>query len=98
MDALLVRPLITEKSMSEATRGWYTFLVETHSNKQVIAKAVSEEFKVHVVSVKTVSLSGKQKRRGKRGLSVSAPDRKKAYVRLKKGETIEVFGVDATKK
>lgn len=98
MNMPLIKPVITEKSMSEASSGWYTFLVARHSNKRQIADAVSKEFNVHVTDVKTLVIAGKRKRRGKRGLTVVAPDKKKAYVKLKKGETIELFGVEAPKK
>lgn len=83
--------------MNEVSNGWYTFLVTISSNKPQIAKAVDSEFNVHVTDVKTLVIPGKRKRRGKRGLLVIAPDKKKAYVRLKKGETIEIFGVEAPK-
>ena len=84
--------------MNEAASGWYTFLVTKNSDKYAIAEAVRQEFKVHVTSVKTLVIPGKQKRRGRRGLTITASDRKKAYVRLKKGESIELFGVNTPKK
>ncbi|HEX6060709.1 MAG TPA: 50S ribosomal protein L23, partial [Candidatus Limnocylindria bacterium] len=48
-DLVLVRPIITEKSMGGTNSGRYTFAVAKAATKQEIAQAVAESFKVDVV-------------------------------------------------
>ncbi|MDR1390821.1 MAG: 50S ribosomal protein L23 [Holosporales bacterium] len=86
-------PLMTEKStMILEKANAYVFVVDKTSNKTEIKEAVERVFEVKVVSVNTIVSKGKNKifkgRRGKRG------DFKKAIVRLKFGDKIEL-GVGA---
>ena len=46
---IILRPVISEKSMDESTRHKYTFAVHTDANKMQIKAAVEELFKVHVL-------------------------------------------------
>ena len=87
---LIRRPLITEKitGMQEAENK-YAFVVDRKANKMQIARAVEEMFNVSVVSVHTCSMHGKVKRLGR--FSGKRPDWKKAIVRLKDGDTIELL-------
>ena len=86
---ILIRPLITEKTTALMETGKYVFVVAKAANKIEIAKAVAEVFKVKVVSVNTVNVTGKIKRMGR---SVGKrSDYKKAIVKLAAGETIEFF-------
>ncbi|MEK7165528.1 MAG: 50S ribosomal protein L23 [Patescibacteria group bacterium] len=87
----LIRPIITEKSLGETNQGWYTFVVSLDSNKNTIAQAVNEEFKVHVIAVKTAIMKGKTKRSGKKRMLTKSSGYKKAYVRLKPNEKIALF-------
>ena len=48
---ILVRPLITEKTMKLVEEGKYTFEVKQGSNKVEVKKAVEELFKVEVTAV-----------------------------------------------
>ena len=48
---VLLRPVITERSMTETNVGRYTFEVTRDATKQEIAAAVAEAFKVDVVDV-----------------------------------------------
>ena len=58
---MLKRPIVTEKSMKLARAGLYTFEVDKNDNKNVIAKLISDKFKVEVVSVKTINVKGRVK-------------------------------------
>ena len=94
MPAILFRPIITEKSMLEAKNNWFTFEVSKDSRKPQIAKAIEEQFKVHVVAVRTLRLKHKVKRTGRRRLLRSSGDFwKKTLVCLKAGEKIDLFEV-----
>jgi len=92
MFQVIKKPVITEKAMKLSADGQYVFQVDPSSNKIEIKKAVEEMFEVDVVSVRTVNVKGKNKvRMTRRGMMRgSTPLRKKAYVTLKKGQTIEL--------
>lgn len=89
--SILFEPIITEKSMTLAASGWFTFKVDKMSRKEEIAKAVAAQFKVDVVSVKTMIVKGGTKRTGKKRIEVSMQPWKKALVKLKKDQKIDLF-------
>jgi large subunit ribosomal protein L23 len=91
-DLVLVRPIITEKSMTGTNTGRYTFAVAKAATKQEIAQAVAESFKVDVVAVNTITVRGKSRRIGKRVGKQS--DWKKAIVTLAEGQRIERYFVE----
>lgn len=91
--AVLIRPIISEKSLNQAARGWYTFAVSRRANKPEIKKAVEETFKVKVLAVKTMVVRGKSVRTGKRRTAVKKSDWKKAVVKLPLDQKIELFTV-----
>ena|SRR6185503_7024043 len=79
------RPLITEKGMGvKETEGTLVFEVDTKATKTEVKQAVETLFKVKVAAVRTATMEGKERRRGK--FAGYRPDWKKAYVRLKSGE------------
>ncbi len=83
----LVKPVITEKASALKEASKYVFRVERGANKIEIRRAVENIFKVHVESVRTVSVPAKPKRQGL--YSGQRAGWKKAYVTLRAGETIE---------
>lgn len=87
---VLVRPVITEKSMSLNVDNKYTFIVALTANKYEIRNAVESMFGVTVTKVTTVRVMGKMKRRGR--IMGKRPDYKKAYVTIKAGDKIEIAG------
>ena len=94
MHQVLIRPLITEK-MSDLTADQlkYGFLVNTKANKIEIARAIEEKFNVHVESVKTINYSGKIKTQFRKSgrFSGKTAKFKKAIVKLREGESIDLF-------
>ena len=62
---VLLRPIVTEKSMTQTNEGKYTFEVRTSATKQEIAEAVAEAFKVDVVEVNVMTVRGKTRRYGR---------------------------------
>ena len=90
---ILKRPLITEKTYKLAQDKVFTFEVSDHATKGQIREAVEETFGVNVLSVQTVTIGGKVKKTGKRRLAVKRPTKKKAMVRIKPDQTIEVFEI-----
>jgi large subunit ribosomal protein L23 len=83
-------PRITEKGTRlKEKSNVLTFEVRTDANKVQVRKAIEGIFKVKVVDVTTVNISGKRKRMGQREGRRS--DWKKAYVTLKAGDKIDIF-------
>ena len=93
---IILRPVISEKSMDESGRGKYTFAVHGDANKIQIKDAVEELWRtegVTVVSVNVLTTKRKEKRRGtKRGRIVGRTSAwRKAVVTLAAGQKIEFF-------
>lgn len=93
---VIVRPVITEKTMSESEGGVYTFIVSPVANKHEIAHAVEKLWDVRVEDVRTMRYSGKNKRallgRMVKNWSVGRrPSYKKAVVRVAEGSHIELY-------
>ena len=87
---IILKPVITEKSMEMLTQGKYTFKVAKDSNKIEIAKAVEEIFGVSVKKVNTINVRGQYRRQGRTG--GYTPSWKKAIVTLTAdSKTIEFF-------
>ncbi|MGE5372735.1 MAG: 50S ribosomal protein L23 [Solirubrobacterales bacterium] len=86
---IIIKPVVTEKTMNLLADNKYTFIVDKRSNKVEIKKAVEEIFKVKVEKVWTINLRGKTKRMGR--FEGRKPDRKKAVVELKSGHKIPLF-------
>ena len=62
---VILKPVVTEKSMNAMSEKKYTFLVHTDANKSMIKEAVEKMFPgTKVASVNTQNLDGKNKRRG----------------------------------
>ena len=93
MNISIIKPVITEKSLHLASRGWYSFAVKEASNKPEIARAISDLYRVTVVDVRTMIMHGKERRAGKKQKRVTKSDWKKALVRLKEGQKIDAFEV-----
>ena len=89
---VLLRPVITERSMTETNAGRYTFAVAKSATKRDIADAVVESFKVDVVAVNVIHVPGKARRLGRR--IGHRPDWKKAIVTLGEGQRIEKYFVE----
>ena len=91
----LLEPRATEKSYLEQTNRIYIFPVKKSMGKQEIAKMVEKEFNVTVTDVRTVIRDGKKTKfsKGKHAYPgiTHRQDKKFAYVRLKKGDSIKVF-------
>jgi len=92
-NAILIRPVITERSMSQTGAGRYTFAVAKTATKRDIADAVADSFKkVDVVAVNVIHVPGKSRRLGRR--IGHRPDWKKAVVTIGEGQRIEKYFVE----
>lgn len=90
---IIIKPIITEKSMQLAKKNKYSFLVEKNATKEALKRVVEKLFSVHVSRVTTVIIKGKELRVGKKRMLSSLPATKKAIVSVKKGEKIDLFEV-----
>ncbi len=90
---VVLRPVISEKSMDLTQRNKYVFAVHEHANKFQIKDAIEELFKVNVVSVNVLTTKPKEKlRRTKRGRVAGYTSAwRKAIVTLAAGDKIEFF-------
>ncbi|MFH1192305.1 MAG: 50S ribosomal protein L23 [bacterium] len=88
----LIRPLMTEKVTNLAKNNMYVFEVVKEANKIEVKKAIKDLYGVLATDVNIINIKGKKvgrmrKVRGKR------KNRKKAIIKLKKGDSINVYGV-----
>lgn len=96
LQPVLLKPRLSEKTLQVNTEGFYVFDVPMKSNKAEIAKAVEKLHNVSVISVNTLIKKGKTARSIRIGNRKAAPvygvrsDSKKAYVKLKKGDIIQL--------
>ena len=87
---VILKPVITEKSMNAMAEKKYTFKVASDATKTQIKVAVEDIFGVKVAKVNTVNVNGKKKRMGRSEGMTSAY--KKAVVTLTEdSKTIEFF-------
>ena len=88
---VILRPVVTEKSMADMAEKKYTFLVHPEANKIQIKEAVEKMFEgTKVKAVNTMNLDGKTKRRGM--VFGKTAKRKKAIVTLAaESKEIEIF-------
>jgi ribosomal protein L23 len=91
MRAVILKPLVNEKSMSLVKGGFYTFAVDRNATKELIGKIVKEKFNVDVLSVKTINVKSKTKMQRTRKGYFETQNSKKAIVKVKKGQRIALF-------
>ena len=87
---IIVKPIITEKSMSAVADEKYVFKVARDAGKIEIKKAIETIFGVKVKSVNTINVRGKEKRMGVHVGKTAAY--KKAIITLTaESKPIEIF-------
>lgn len=85
---VLLKPVLTEKSLNKANV--YVFQVSLFANKAQVKHAIESIYKVKVDRVKIVVKKGKTKLLGRRRVTKSLSNTKKAYVTLKSGEIEDI--------
>lgn len=87
---VVIKPVISEKSMDDTQERKYTFKVSKDANKTQVKQAIEEIFGVEVEKVNIMNCRGKLKRMGRTsGMTASS---KKAIVKLtEKSKEIEFF-------
>ena len=88
---IIIRPIITERSMADVAAKKYVFEVAKTAGKVELKNAVETAFGVKVKDVNTLNVHGKAKRMGA-GRPGTTRSWKKAYVQLTDdSKTIELF-------
>ena len=88
---VIIRPVITEQSMSGVADKKYVFMVAIDSNKTEIKAAVEEIFGVKVAKVNTIRMMGKMKRTGRFPAGRRAAYKKAVVTLTADSKTIEFF-------
>ena len=96
MQTIIQKPILSEKAMKHTADGRYVFQCVPSTNKIEIKKEVERMFEVKVKSVRTLVVKPKTTRRFTRTkiLRGKTATRKKAYITLMPGYSIEITGVD----
>lgn len=97
---VIIKPIVTEKSMNVVGAGKFSFVVARYATKTSIRTVINKTFNVHVTAISTSVVKGKSKRVGAKRTEVSQSKWKKATVTLRKGEKISLFeaGTEEKKK
>ena len=86
---VLIKPWITESSTKGLEMNKYVFVVSKEATKEQVKKAISELYKVKVLTVNTVTIPRKKRNYGKTPGWITGF--KKAIVTLKAGDSIELI-------
>lgn len=84
--AVIIKPLVTEKSAVMQSVNKYSFIVAAAANKMQVKAAVKQLYSVDPVAIHMINVQGHRVRSGKSAGKRS--DFKKAIVTLKSGQTI----------
>lgn len=88
--SVIERTRVTEKAVSMSERNVYTFIVRRDATKFDVRDAVKEIYKVTPDRVRIVNRAPAKRPSGSKNRLVKVPGQKKAYVYLKKGDTINL--------
>ncbi len=88
-EQIIIKPIITEKTSLMKAENMYVFSVHPAATKIDVKRAVKQLFKVEPVEVNTVNVKGKSRRIGAKIGTKS--DWKKAYVKIKTGQKIDLI-------
>ncbi len=87
---VLLKPCLTEKTIMLNNGNVYTFFVETKANKFMVKNAIKDLYKVTPVKVNIVNNRPAKRIVGRSGRKKHVSGFKKAYVFLKKGDSIDL--------
>jgi large subunit ribosomal protein L23 len=92
---MALKPRMSEKAYAASKANTYVIQVPSDANKMTVAAAVAAQFDVTVEDVRIAIIKGKTKKAYKKGGKPTVGRRndvKKAFVRIKAGEKINIFG------
>ncbi len=86
---VIKKPIVTEKSLRNP--GEYAFMVNMQASKGAVVNEVERTYGVDVMDVHTMIVRGKKRRIAKTSRFGNSGNWKKAIVKLKEGQTIDLF-------
>ncbi|MBU4348052.1 50S ribosomal protein L23 [Patescibacteria group bacterium] len=86
---LIKNPIITERAISGAAMGKYTFLTDSRATSSEVKKIIESEYNVKVVKTNVINAKSKIKRKG--NIVGIRPGYKKIIVTLKKGQKLDIL-------
>jgi large subunit ribosomal protein L23 len=87
---VIIKPVVTERSMDDAAGGKYTFKVATDANKTEVKQALEEIFGIDIKKVNIMNVRGKLKRMGK-NVGRTAASKKAIVILAPNSKEIEFF-------
>lgn len=90
LSTVIVKPRITEKSVRLGEQNVYTFVVRQNATKRDVKAAITALYNVTPVNVNIVNKTPRQYKSKAKNRRLTAKGMKKAYVYLKKGDTISL--------
>lgn len=90
LSAVIVGPRITEKTVSLGEQNVYSFVVKRDATKFMVRDAVKSLYNVTPVKINIVNKKPAERMQGSRNRTKHVAGMKKAYVYLKKGDTINL--------
>jgi large subunit ribosomal protein L23 len=90
ISSVIVHPRVTEKSVGQSEQNVYTFVVKRSATKFEVSDAVKALYNVTPVKVNIVNKKPAKRLQGSSGRVKQIAGMKKAYVYLKKGDTINL--------
>ena len=88
---VLLRPRLTEKAVNMMEKNVYVFDVSLRANKVMIKAAIKDVYNVDAEKIAITSIKPKKKRSPKTGKMGTKSGGKKAYIYLKKGDSISIM-------
>ena len=89
--AVLIRPVVSEKSYGLMDQNVYVFIVDPRATKIDVRHAVEQAFNVRVTNVNTLNRKGKSTRNRRTNIKGHRPDTKRAIVTLHPDDSIDLF-------
>jgi len=94
---MILKPIITEKSMNLAQAGQFTFAISKNTTKDQVKTSLHQLFGVDVIKVRVLRCASKTRRSAKSRATRQTQVRIKAIATLKPGQMIEYFKVPEKK-
>jgi large subunit ribosomal protein L23 len=91
VSSLIIKPVVTEKSIAMSSQGKYVFQVGMGANFGNIKQELKKLFNVDVISMHTIILPGKKRRIARTPRFMKTAKRKKVIVTLKKDQKLDIL-------
>jgi large subunit ribosomal protein L23 len=90
LDNVIIGPRLTEKTVQKGEQNVYTFVVRRDATKYIVRDTIKALYNVTPVKVNIVNKKPAERTQGSRSRTKHVAGQKKAYVYLKKGDTINL--------